>query len=434
MTEAEFRELLARGHEIQGVEFKSPGSRKNKRLLAQVVRAALGMANRRYGGKIIIGVKEDSNNTPVPIGLSCSDLATWTYDDLSSSISSYADPSVSFESNAFEYEGKQFLIIEVEEFNDIPVICKRSYDDVLRDGACYVRPRRKPETSEIPSQADMRDLLDLATEKRLRKFLSTAQSVRVVDDSSPGVTDEHRFEEEITEFFGDSGVKSIIETIHSRGYWQVAIRPDEFVQDRVADILSLFPILQKSCVEMRGWDFPHIGYKLRPHIDLTWISEQIEWEHYLEVWRFHKSGLFLHLGGMPIDWRDRSNLWPAYDKWLPGQLLGVGDTLYRFTEIFEFASRLALTEAGGDQMHIEIRIGNLKDRSLYIGDRRGGEFFRNYTTSLEEFPYEDRFNKSQLVSSTRDLAIDASHELFKRFNWHVTRDELDQLHDDLLRK
>lgn len=204
MNEAEFRELLGRGHEIQGVEFKAPGSIKNRRLLAQIVRAALGMANRRYGGEIIIGVEEDSNNTPVPIGLSPSDLATWTYDDLSSSISTYADPSVTFESYAFEYEGKQFLIIEVEEFDDIPVICKRSYDDVLRDGACYVRPRRKPETSEIPSQADMRDLLDLATEKRLRKFLATAQSVGLVDGSSPGVSDEDRFAEEITSFLGDS--------------------------------------------------------------------------------------------------------------------------------------------------------------------------------------------------------------------------------------
>lgn len=42
---------------------------------------------------------------------------------------------------------------------------------MLRKGACYVRPRRKPETTEIPTQEDMRDLLDLAAEKRLRKNL-----------------------------------------------------------------------------------------------------------------------------------------------------------------------------------------------------------------------------------------------------------------------
>jgi len=116
---------------------------------------------------------------------------------------------------------------------------------------------------------------------------------------------------------------------------------------------------------------------------------------------------------------------------LPG---GVGDTLYRFTEIFEFASRIAMTEAGSDQMLIEIKVGNLKNRSLYMDDSRRWGMFATFTTSIEEFPYKRRLSKSQLVSSTRDLAVEASHELFKRFNWHITREQSDQFHDDLLKK
>jgi predicted HTH transcriptional regulator len=204
MNEVEFRELLARGHEIQGVEFKAPGSRKNKRLLAQVVRAALGMSNRRYGGTIVIGIDEDSDGFPMLKGLSTSELESWAYDDLASSISTYADPSVSFESYKYTFEGKEFLILDVEEFDDIPVLCKRSYDDVLREGACYVRSRRKPETSEIPSQADMRDLLDLATEKRLRKFVATTRSVGIAEVSDSLESDDERFAKEIDDFLGES--------------------------------------------------------------------------------------------------------------------------------------------------------------------------------------------------------------------------------------
>ena len=70
------------------------------------------------------------------------------------------------------------------EFDDIPVLCKRAYGNVLRDGACYVRPRRKPETSEIPTQADMRDLLDLATEKEVRKYLERAQRLGLISLST----------------------------------------------------------------------------------------------------------------------------------------------------------------------------------------------------------------------------------------------------------
>ena len=95
------------------------------------------------------------------VGLSDADLATWNYDDVADRIAIYADPSVTFDLEIGEYDDNKFVVLRIEEFADVPVLCKRSYGDVLRDGACYVRPRRKPETSEVPTQADMRDLLDL---------------------------------------------------------------------------------------------------------------------------------------------------------------------------------------------------------------------------------------------------------------------------------
>jgi len=102
MTDQEFAEILALGHEASGVEFKGPGKRSERRLFAQVVRAVLGMANRRGGGKVVIGV-EDIGGVLNPAGLSQSDLATWRYDDVADGIAVYADPSVSFERELKEY-------------------------------------------------------------------------------------------------------------------------------------------------------------------------------------------------------------------------------------------------------------------------------------------------------------------------------------------
>jgi hypothetical protein len=53
-TEREFAELLARGYELRGVEFKGPGARSTPEYTARVVRAALGMANLRDGGLVIL--------------------------------------------------------------------------------------------------------------------------------------------------------------------------------------------------------------------------------------------------------------------------------------------------------------------------------------------------------------------------------------------
>jgi predicted HTH transcriptional regulator len=133
------------------------------------------MANHRDGGLVILGV-EDKNNTLTPVGLTKTDLATWNYDDISSSLAAYADPSVSFDRQILEYNGVSYIILRVHEFEDIPVLCRQDYSKsaevVLRKGACYVRSRHKPETSEIPSQEDMRDLLDLAIDKGVRKFVA----------------------------------------------------------------------------------------------------------------------------------------------------------------------------------------------------------------------------------------------------------------------
>ncbi len=93
MTDEEFAAILTSGQETAGIEFKGPGRLSNNRLAAQVVKAVLGMSNRRDGGTVIIGVKDDGE----PIGLNDDDLSTWVYDHVADQIAAHADPSVTFE-------------------------------------------------------------------------------------------------------------------------------------------------------------------------------------------------------------------------------------------------------------------------------------------------------------------------------------------------
>jgi len=201
MTDQELSQIFSLGHETSGIELKGPGPRSNRRLFAQVVKAVLGMANRRDGGRVIIGV-EDASGTVRPVGLNQEDLSTWRYDDIADGIASYADPSVSFDREVREYNGDKYLILMIREFTDVPILCKRDYQGVLRSGACYVRSRRKPETSEIPTQEDMRDLLELATEKRLREHLALLQRIGLIVLPSMGPQSTERFEQQRGNFGG----------------------------------------------------------------------------------------------------------------------------------------------------------------------------------------------------------------------------------------
>lgn len=179
LSAGQIRDLVAFGREQSGVEFKSTGPRKDPVLRAKVIRAMLAMANRRDGGSVIIGVKESSGILEVA-GLTSLDALTWNHDSLADSVAEYADPRVVFDSYTVEVDGQTTLVIEVEEFTDAPVVCKRTYNDgksaILRQGAVYVRSNRKPESREVANYDEMRELLDIATDKGVRRFVSRARA------------------------------------------------------------------------------------------------------------------------------------------------------------------------------------------------------------------------------------------------------------------
>lgn len=202
MTELEFESLLALGHETNGVEFKGPGKRADKGFLARVIRAILGMANRREGGLVILGVEAESLE---PVGFSEEEAKSWlNYDELAASVNEYASPNVQFDLDMLIVRGSKFAIIRVHEFGDVPILCSKEHGakkgtPVLRRGACYVRARHKPETSEIPSEEEMRELLELAIDKGVRKFVDRARRAGLLPSvqEAPQLADESLFKEQI---------------------------------------------------------------------------------------------------------------------------------------------------------------------------------------------------------------------------------------------
>ena len=196
MTEQEFGELLALGHEKRGLEFKGPGKRTDRAFFALVVRAILGMANRQDGGVVVIGVADDGAALG-PTGLALEQLDTWTHDATGDGLAEYADPPVEFTLERVRFQSKDFILLRVDEFDEVPVLCKQDYPQTLRKGACYVRARRKPETSEIPAQAEMRELIDLATSKRLRKTLGMLRDAGVDLSATAPPGDVQLFDEQI---------------------------------------------------------------------------------------------------------------------------------------------------------------------------------------------------------------------------------------------
>ncbi len=192
MTEKELLELIAFGREQRAVEFKGHGARTDKSFLVTVVRAVLAMANLRDGGTVVVGVQEDRTGLR-PDGLYPEERDSWNYDDTADSIAQYADPFVAFELHHISAQGKDFVVLRIDEFEEMPVICKKGYEQKLRNGAIYVRTVRKPESVEVPSHVDMRLLVELAMQKGLRKFLGQAYAAGLLPARSDSSDDDDAF-------------------------------------------------------------------------------------------------------------------------------------------------------------------------------------------------------------------------------------------------
>lgn len=216
----------------------------------------------------------------------------------------------------------------------------------------------------------------------------------------------------------------LTDQIRSRGHWRVVIRPDVYREHRIEKIQDLFPLVERSAVEIRGWDFPHIDRTNEPHVDIEWVGQESVWEHALESWRMYLSGQFIDLVGFPRDWRDRSRVWPADSNWAPGNECGVGEAVYRLAEISEFAARLSLSAAGDQSMYVMVTVAGLNGRQLVVDDPKKMPFARRHRCEIDELPLEKVLDRDHLIAEPLDVALEFATELFARFNWEPSHEVL----------
>jgi predicted HTH transcriptional regulator len=169
--------LMSNGREERNLEFKQTMNWFDTATKSKVVKSSMAIANLRDGGSIVFGMERQPDDSYVAAGMKQDDYDSFKQDDVSVEVNNYADPFVDLVVQKVSRDGKRFVIIQIREFLDFPVICKRDGAERLRNGAIYIRPRRKIETVELPSQIDLREILDLAVEKRIRGFYSQIERV-----------------------------------------------------------------------------------------------------------------------------------------------------------------------------------------------------------------------------------------------------------------
>jgi len=164
---------------------------------ATITKSILGMANIRDGGWIVIGKEEQADGTFKATGMNQSDFDSFDSDAVKDFVKEYADPYVNFSVHKINHAQKKFVLIRVEEFDTIPVICKRDWGDILHRGKIYTRSRGKPETIEVPSQTEMREIINMAVEKEIRRFYERLSHVGLSPSIPTKPSDNELFDNQI---------------------------------------------------------------------------------------------------------------------------------------------------------------------------------------------------------------------------------------------
>lgn len=213
--------------------------------------------------------------------------------------------------------------------------------------------------------------------------------------------------------------EGLLEKIKSRGHWFVNIRPLKFKKERITSLNECKKLVKDCAVSLRGWDFPHHSSRYEPLSGLNWVESLTDWEEFKELWRIYQSGQFIHFSGCMEDWLgEAKTLFGTPRKWkyTPGSVLSVLNTLFRVTEIYEFASRLANRKIFDEGLYLNIELNRMKNRRLIMLDRRRF-LFRDYPCTIDHLPHSNTISIEDILGKAHNLALDHTIWIFERFNW-----------------
>ncbi len=195
---------------------------------------------------------------------------------------------------------------------------------------------------------------------------------------------------------------------------------------------QLRQLVIRASLDYRGWEFPYVTPRM-PETGNDWIGLENQKEYGLQAWRFFQSGHFAAEVGFLDDWEDKL-AHPLREDWTPGVLLSILDVVFRLTEIFGFASRLATTDVYRDErsLVIDATLCHVRDRKLQDRGALNGRFpVFGYSTAAEQIPYTTTLAIEDIIAHPRELPLEAAQHIFERFGWNPSNQYLATVQSEL---
>jgi len=418
MTNEQFLSYLKGKEETQRVEFKSACIWDEKTFAKDI----LAMSNVQNGGYIIIGVDD---STFKPTGINSEIKNSYNIDIMKDQMTKYADPHVDFSIMTFQDEsGKEYIVIKINQFEEIPVICRRDNPSAqVTKGKIYYRNRdRRVESASVSNSYDMRNIIELAIIRMFNRKKELGYNIKF--------SDEEKFEKEFNEInnIKDPILLDLINNnIKKYGHWEITFQPNIFrpILESVEECKNL---VRNNYVDIIGWDFPHFPTHSEKIQDIQNGNDCCQaWTNYgqyKEFWKLYKSGHFIIYIALREDWYKediRKNDFLMRIE--PNKYIGVRYTiLAKAYEIFEFLSRLCKNGLYNEGVNIKIRLNNIENRELWFEKNPSNFSMQDNRTSAPYREYQKELTKDKIIINSIENSIDFALYILDCFGWYPPRE------------
>lgn len=196
----DFQFYILHGKEERYLEYKrSMIWTGNVTTKVKITKAMMAMANLRNGGVVVVGMQETTRGVWLPEGMTAQQISSFTQDDVAQWVNDYATPAIQFSIQPFALNDNEFIVIQVQEFDTSPVICRKQRiadGETLEVGAIYYRSNRKIESAPISSDEDSRELIGLAVDKGISRHVSRLHRLGLIPTEIQNERDRQQYETE----------------------------------------------------------------------------------------------------------------------------------------------------------------------------------------------------------------------------------------------
>ena len=123
------RRIIANTTENDSVDAKGPMAFSDAVEKAGLAKDIAAFANSTDGGWLVIGKKQTGSGQFTLEGLSLDQAASFETTAVAQWVNNRFAPEIQLECRRVEHDGKTFVVIRINEFDDVPVICTKRCDD-----------------------------------------------------------------------------------------------------------------------------------------------------------------------------------------------------------------------------------------------------------------------------------------------------------------